>query len=216
MKKIAVVLAGCGRADGSEIHEAVLCLLAIAKAGCQYLCFAPQESQSSVINHLSGAKMAESRSMLVESARIARGKIQDLRELTCDLADAVVFPGGLGAAANLSNFAEKGAACEVHPEVARVVNDFHGGKKPLGFICIAPVLAARLIPGVQITIGEDKDTACAVEEMGAKHVRAKCEDIVLDPVHRVVSTPAYMLAKSIAEVEIGISRLIHELVKMTS
>ncbi|MGZ3456856.1 MAG: isoprenoid biosynthesis glyoxalase ElbB, partial [Polyangiales bacterium] len=143
MKTVGVVLAGCGFLDGAEIHESVLTLLALDRAGARVICAAPDVTQMHVVNHLTGDVAAnESRNVLVESARIARGKIRDVATLRADEIDALVLPGGFGAAKNLCNFAVAGADAKVHPGVARLIRDVHAQKKPLGFVCIAPAIAA--------------------------------------------------------------------------
>ncbi len=215
-KKVAIVLCGCGAKDGSEIHEAVLTLLHVFKKGGTPLMFSPSGAQERVVNHLSGLPDNIERNMLEESARIARGDIHDLKELSEVTADALIFPGGFGAAFNLCNFAKKGAGCSVHPEVERVINEFFVAKKPLGFICIAPTFAAKVLgfSGVELTIGNDASTASEIEKMGARHFQHKVDEIHVDKTNKIVSTPAYMLAKNIAEVESGISKLVDAVIMM--
>ena len=216
-KRIAVVLSGCGFQDGSEIQEAVCCLLAIDRAGAKAVCFAPATAQAQVMNHISGnAVKGEERSMLVESARIARGAISDLKLLRTEDVDGVIFPGGFGAALNLCDFAHRGAECEVHPGVLRVVRDMHAAGKPMGFICIAPVIAARVLGhhGVSLTIGTDPATAQNIEKMGAKHIPRGAREVCIDATHKVVSTPAYMLAQGPADVEGGVTALVKEVLSM--
>lgn len=215
-KKVAVVLAGCGHKDGSEIHEAVLTLLAIAKMGAEAQCYAPAIKQTVLTNHLTGEAEEGERNCLVEASRIARGKIADLVLLNASCADALIFPGGFGAALNLSNFAMDGANYNVHPEVERVILDFHQSKKPMGFICIAPVLAARVLGThqVRLTIGDEENTARLIEKTGARHVNHGVESSLTDREHKIVSTPAYMLANNIVEVEQGIHHLVTEVLSM--
>jgi enhancing lycopene biosynthesis protein 2 len=165
----AVILSGCGVYDGSEIHEAVLTLLAIDKAGGSYACFAPDIAQHHVINHLSGQEMGETRNVLVESARIARGKVKNLNEFDPAQHDAMIFPGGFGAAKNLCSFAFEGPGCKVDPDVEKAVRAMHAAKKPIGALCIAPALMARILGKVEVTIGNDAGTAEALGSMGAKH-----------------------------------------------
>lgn len=216
MKKIAIVLAGCGVKDGSEIHESVLTLLHVIKKGASPLFFAPSGQQATVTNHLSGDSSGEIRNVLVESARIARGDIRDLKELKISTADAVIFPGGFGAALNLCNFAQTGADCSVNPDVERVVKEFHSAKKPLGFICIAPAIGAKVLGPrkVKLTIGTDAGTAGALQKMGAIHENHPVNEICVDEANRVVSTAAYMLAQNIAEAEAGISKLVEKIIQM--
>lgn len=216
MKKVAVIFSGCGVFDGAEIQESVLTLLAIAKNGAQYQCFAPNMPQMHVVDHLSGeVSEGESRNVLVEAARIARGEIQDLAELKVDQFDALILPGGFGAAKNLCDFAVKGADCEVHPDVLRVCQAFSQAAKPCGYICIAPAMIPLVYgEGATGTIGNDLDTAAAIESMGGRHVACLVEDFVVDEQRKVVSTPAYMLAGNILEAEAGISKLVAKVIEM--
>jgi enhancing lycopene biosynthesis protein 2 len=211
MKRVGVVLSGCGVYDGSEIHEAVITLLALDRAGAAAVCMAPDVDQAHVVNHLTGAETGETRNVLVESARIARGQVKDIRDVTARELDALIFPGGYGAAKNLSTFAFKGADCTVHGDVARLVKQMHQAGKPIGAICISPVAIARIFGGeiqVDLTIGSDPETAEAIERMGAKHVEAPVTEIVVDEANKVVSTPAYMDAKTISEAAEGIGKLV--------
>src|SRR2546426_3587940 len=209
-KKIGVVLSGCGVFDGSEIHEAVLTLLALDRAGAEAVCIAPNIKQVHVINHLTGEESpGEARNVLTESARIARGKVRDVENVKAGEVDALIFPGGYGAAKNLCDYAFKGPDCSVNPDVARLAKDVHAAGKPIGVICIAPVLAAKLFGGEnpQITIGTDKNTAKDIEKFGAKHVACPVTEFVVDEQHKLVSTPAYMLAQSIKDASEGIEKL---------
>ncbi len=210
MKKIAVLLSGCGVFDGSEIHEAVLTLLALAKAGASYQCFAPDIAQLHVINHAAGAVAeAETRNVLVESARIARGDIKATTELDLSEFDGLVIPGGFGAAKNLCDFAVNGAAAQVSPLVAEFIGQFIAAKKVVGFICISPVMMPLLYgAGVKGTIGTDADIAAAFNAMGGEHQAAQVDEVIVDAEHNVVSTPAYMLAGNIVEVHNGIEKLV--------
>jgi enhancing lycopene biosynthesis protein 2 len=211
MKKVAVMLGGCGVLDGAEIHESVLTLLALDKAHAQAICVAPDMAQHDVINHLSGQPApGESRNVLVEAARIARGSVQSLRELNPDAVDAAIVPGGFGAAKNLCDFALKGVGNQVQSEVARFLQAMHQAGKPLGFICIAPAIAARLFgdAGLQFTIGTDAATADSLQAWGGKHARCGVTEIVVDRRLKIVTTPAYMLARSISEAEAGITKLV--------
>jgi enhancing lycopene biosynthesis protein 2 len=215
-QKIAIILSGCGVQDGSEIHEAVMTLLAVVKAGATPLFFAPDVPQRRVVNHLTKEPVNETRNVLVESARIARGEVKPLAKLTAGEADAVIFPGGFGAALNLCDFAEKGPDCAVNPDVARVVKEFHAAKKPIGALCIAPALLAKVLgaAGVQVTIGTDAATAAAISKTGANHVNKHVDEILIDEKNRVVTTACYMHAKNIAEVEVGASKVVEQILKM--
>ena len=215
-KKIAVILSGCGVYDGAEIHESVITLLRLDQRGAQVQCFAPDIAQLHVIDHLTGEEMPESRNVLVESARIARGEIKDIRDANADEFDALIVPGGFGAAKNLSNFAVEGAGCSVNPQVLELAEAFAEAGKPVGLICISPALAAKIYgPGVTCTIGNDTDTAAALDKMGATHQECSVEDIVEDTARKLVSTPAYMLGKSISEVASGINKLVDRVLELT-
>lgn len=209
MKKVGVILSGSGVYDGSEIHEAVLTLLAIARNNAQAVCFAPDKSQSDVVNHLTGELMAESRNVLIESARIARGKVLPLAQASENDLDALIVPGGFGAAKNLSNFASQGSDCVVDSALKALVRQMHQAGKPLGFICIAPAMLPAIFDfPLRLTIGTDVDTAEVLEEMGAEHVPCPVDDIVVDEENKVVTTPAYMLAEDIAQAASGIEKLV--------
>jgi enhancing lycopene biosynthesis protein 2 len=217
--RVGVLLAGSGVYDGSEIHEAVITLLALDRAGAQIVCAAPRVDQMHVVDHLTGdVASGERRSVLVEAARIARGQVKDLATLEASDVDALILPGGFGAAKNLCDFAVKGAACTVHPEVARVLREVHAARKPIGAICIAPVVVARVLgaEGPRLTIGDDADTARAIEAMGGKHEACTVDAIVVDRERRIVSTPAYMLALRISEAATGIEALVHEVLRMAA
>jgi enhancing lycopene biosynthesis protein 2 len=211
MKKVAVILSGCGVFDGSEIHESVLTLLALDKANAQAVCVAPDMPQVHVVNHVTSQVMAgETRNVLVEAARIARGAVTPLSRLKVESVDAIILPGGFGAAKNLCDFALKGEAFTVQSEVAQVLRAAHQAGKPLGFICIAPAIAAQLFgpEGLQFTIGTDAGTANTLQKWGAKHARCSVTEVVVDRRLKVVTTPAYMLARSISEAEAGINKLV--------
>ncbi|MDH1009115.1 isoprenoid biosynthesis glyoxalase ElbB [Pseudomonas nicosulfuronedens] len=215
MKKVAVILSGCGVYDGAEIHESVITLLRLSQRGAQVQCFAPNIEQHHVLNHLTGEEMAEKRNVLVESARIARGEVKDVREAKVEDFDALIVPGGFGAAKNLSDFAFKGDQCEVQPDVLALAKAFAAAKKPVGLICIAPAMAARIYgEGVECTIGTDEGTAKALTNMGAKHIDCAVEDIVEDKDRKLVTTPAYMLAQSIAEAASGINKAVDRVLEL--
>jgi enhancing lycopene biosynthesis protein 2 len=169
-KQVAVILSGCGVYDGAEIHESVLTLLAIAKQDAEYTIFAPNTNQHHVINHLKGEPTEETRNVLVEAARIARGTIKPLSEFTATNFDALVLPGGFGAAKNLSSLAFDGPNCSVETETARAVKETHAAGKPIGALCIAPAVIAKILGEVTVTIGQDEGTAQAIEAMGGNHM----------------------------------------------
>lgn len=216
MKKVGVVLSGCGVYDGAEIHEATLTLYFLDRAGAQIVCMAPSIDQLHVIDHTKGEPAQEKRSVLVESARIARGEIKDISGIVAADLDALIFPGGFGAAKNLCDFAVKGTDCTVNPEVERLIRETHKAAKPIGFICIAPVLAAKVLGSFhpKLTIGNDPDTAKAIEVMGGKHVDAAVDGIVTCGENRIVTTPAYMLGPTISRVALGIEKLVAEVLRL--
>jgi len=218
MKTVAVILSGCGRADGSEIHESVLVMLALDRANARIVCAAPDLPQYDVVNHVTGQPVAgETRQVLVEAARIARGQIIPLSQLKVSDVDAVILPGGMGAAKNLCNFVQKGPEFTVQPELAQVLQAAHAAGKALGFVCIAPVIAAKLFgpEGVELTIGNDADTAAALETAGATHCPCTVYNIVVDRRLKMVSTPAYMLGQRITEIEAGINKLVEAVLELT-
>ena len=215
-KKVAVILSGSGVYDGAEIHESVITLLRLDQRGAQVQCFAPNISQLHVINHLTGEEMPESRNVLVESARIARGEVKDIREANAEDFDALIVPGGFGSAKNLSNFAVEGTGCTVQPDVLALTEAFAEAGKPVGLICISPALAAKIYgPGVICTIGNDADTAAALNKMGATHKDCAVSEIVEDKARKLVTTPAYMLAQSISEAASGINKLVDRVLELT-
>jgi enhancing lycopene biosynthesis protein 2 len=214
MKTIAVVLSGCGVSDGSEIYEAVCSLLSIEKAGAKYQCMAPNVSQTTVINHLTGEHMSETRNVLVEAARLARTDIIDISHANPKDYAAVIFPGGFGAANNLSNFATHNEHSKMNDTVLNFAKKMALLKKPAGFICIAPTLISHIYgKGVKMTIGNDQATSKILQKMGNLHVECDCANIVVDENHQVVTTPAFMLGKSISEISIGIDKLVQEVIR---
>ncbi len=218
MATVGVVLSGCGYLDGAEIQESVLTLLALDRAKATVRCMAPDIDQMHVIDHLSGKETAERRNVRVEAARIARGSVEDIAAVRGEELDALVLPGGYGAAKNLSDYAVKGAACSVHPDVARLVREMLGARKPIGAICIAPAVLARILQdaGVSatLTIGNDAATARDIASTGNRHRPAPVTDIVVDRKNRIVTTPAYMLGPSIAPVAKGIEKAVKEVLEM--
>lgn len=209
MKKVGVVLSGCGVYDGAEISEVVLTLLALARGGAEAVCFAPDKSQAEVINHLTGEAMPERRNVLIEAARIARGNIHPLNMANADELDALIVPGGFGAAKNLSDFASQGSECHVDESLQALAQRMHQLGKPLGFICIAPAMLPKIFDfPLRLTIGTDIDTAELIEEMGGEHIPCPVDDIVVDEENKIVTTPAYMLAQNIAEAAEGIDKLV--------
>jgi len=212
MKKIAVVLSGCGVFDGAEIHEATLSLLAIAKQGCSYEIFAPDTTQHHVINHITGEEMDETRNVLVEAARIARGSIKDLKQLNPEEFDGLLFPGGFGAAKNLSTWAFDGAEATVLPEVEKAIRGMVKLKKPVGALCISPVILAKIFGEVNLTIGDDENTIDALESLGATHVYTTHGEVVVDADHNLVTTPCYMLDATISQIAEGADNIVDAMI----
>lgn len=216
-KRIGVVLSGSGFQDGSEIHEAVLALLALDRAGAEVVCMAPDRAQTEVVDHVTGRPTDERRNMLSEAARIARGRIRDVAEVRADELDGVVLPGGFGAAKNLSSFARDGARCTVDEGVARLLRDVHAAGKPIAALCIAPAILAALFGSTlhpEITIGRDAGTARVLTGLGARHRDAGVTDVVVDAHNRFVTTPCYMLEARISEVAVGAERAVQELLRL--
>lgn len=214
MKKFAIILAGCGVYDGSEIHEAVMTMLAIDKLGAEYVLFAPNKKQHHVINHLTGEEMDESRNILTEAARIARGNIHDLSEFTPNDFDALVIPGGFGAAKNLSDYAFKGAGITVDHDVEDAILGMHKLKKPIGALCIAPVILAKVLKNATITIGSDESTSKDIETIGGTHQTTKETEVAIDKENKLFTTPCYMLDSSINEIAISAENLVKEILKI--
>ena len=213
MKRFAVIISGCGNIDGAEIHESVMTLLAIDKLGAEYRIFAPDVYQHHVIDHYRKKPMPELRNVLVESARIARGDIQALSEYKPDDFDALVMPGGMGAAKNLCNYHKKGADMKIIPEVKAAIINTHKLRKPIGALCIAPVMLAKLIPKVTITMGASEDAEKMTAAMGATNIRSTHGDVVIDTINNVFTTPCYMLDASIKDIAEGAENLIAAMLK---
>lgn len=214
MRKFAVILSGCGVFDGAEIHEATLSLLAIAKKGCSYDIFAPDVQQHHVINHLTGEEMDETRNVLVESARIARGKARDLKQFNPEVYDGLLFPGGFGAAKNLSTWAFEAADATVLPEVEDAIKGMVKLGKPVGALCISPVILARVLGEVSLTIGDDEGTIDAIESLGATHVMTTHGEVVVDPDFNLVTTPCYMLDGTIDQIALGADNVVDAMIKL--
>ena len=215
--KVAVILSGCGVYDGSEIYESVITLLALAKAGAEVTCVAPDIAQKHVIDHSTGEAMEDDdRNVMIEAARIGRGKIFPLDNIKVEDFDAFIFVGGFGVAKNLSSYAFDGSDYDVDAGVIDLIQAAHAKGIPQGFMCISPILAARALGEQQVvlTVGKSGDVATALEAKGAKHLECKVEDIITDQGNRIVSTPAYMLATSILDAEAGINRLVEAVLQL--
>lgn len=222
--KVAVVLSGCGVYDGTEIHEASAILVHLSRGGAEVHMYAPNVSQMHVIDHGKGQPAEESRNVLSESARIARGNITDVAQLSASGHDAVIFPGGFGAAKNLSTFAVDGKDCKVNAEVERVLKDFHKAGKPIGLCCISPVLAAKVLPGVEVTVGHEEEeggrwpyagTAQAIKALGAKHCVKEVTEAHIDAKNKVVTSPAFMCETKLHLIFDGIGAMVKEVLKLS-
>lgn len=221
-KRIAVVLAGCGVFDGTEIHEASAVLVHLSRGGASVKMFAPNVDQMHVVDHLKGGPTEEKRSVLVESARLARGDIQDLSKLLVSDCDAIIFPGGFGAAKNLCTWATEGKDCSVNEEVKAVLQAFHGERKPIGLCCISPVLAAKVFPGCQVTVGCENDdkypntteTAAAIGQLGCTHVSKSVAESHVDEKNKVVTTCAFMCDAPLHEIFDGIGTMVQAVLKL--
>ena len=213
-KRIAVVLSGCGVYDGAEIHESVFTLWTIAKAGFQYEIFAPDIEQHHVINHLTGQETKESRNVLIESARIARGNIESITNLNSSNFDAVIFPGGFGVAKNLCNYAFEGVYCKVNPEVESVIRKFHAKEKPIGALCISPVMIGKVLKNLKLTIGSDATTIEAIEKMGNTHIESGVGQVIIDRRHKIASTPCYMLDSNIIQIAESATKIVDAVIEL--
>ena len=213
-KRVGVLLSGCGYLDGSEVHEATLSLYFLDKAGLEILAMAPDKVQVDVVDHNTGETVAITRNVRAEAARITRGNVQDVADVSPDELDALVIPGGYGAAKNLCTFAKDGASCSVDAGVAALVRGLRARGKPIAALCIAPALLAKILGPdhhVALTIGNDAETAAAIEAMGAQHCTSPVDGIVVDEANKVVTTPCYMLGPGPAAVGAGIEKLVAQL-----
>ncbi|XP_058379209.1 glutamine amidotransferase-like class 1 domain-containing protein 3, mitochondrial isoform X3 [Diceros bicornis minor] len=222
--RVALVLSGCGVYDGTELHEASAILVHLSRGGAEVQIFAPDMLQMHVIDHTKGQPSeSETRNVLTESARIARGKISDLARLSAANHDAVIFPGGFGAAKNLSTFAVDGKDCKVNKDVERVLKEFHKAGKPIGLCCIAPVLAAKVLSGVEVTVGHEQEeggkwpyagTAEAIKALGAKHCVTGVTDAHVDQKNKVVTTPAFMCETALHHIHDGIGAMVKKVLEL--
>jgi len=213
-KQTAIILSGCGVYDGAEIHEAILTMLAIAKQNADYTIFAPDIEQHHVINHLKGEETTEKRNVLVEAARIARGDIKALSDYRVQDFDALFIPGGFGAAKNLSSFAFEGANCTIEKETERAIIETHSAKKPIGALCITPALIAKVLKDVKVTIGQDKATAEAIEQMGSTHANSNHGEVIIDEANKLATTPCYMLNANLVQIAEGADNIVKAVLNM--
>ena len=199
-KKFAIIIGGCGHRDGAEIHETTMTLLAVEEHGATYQMFAPNKNQYHVLNHLTGEEMPEERNMLVEAARIARGNIKDLANFDIKDYDAVIFPGGFGVAKNFFNYAFKGVDCTVDKQIEEVINSVHDAGKPIGGLCIAPVLLTKVLKNITVTIGNDEKTATDVEKMGGVNINTSHGEVISDKRNKIYTSPCYMLNANLMDI----------------
>ena len=218
MKKVGVLLSGCGVNDGAEIHESVITMLALDRAGAEMVLMAPNIDQMHVVNHYTGQEMDEYRNVLVESSRIARGNIKDMAEISANDMDALIIPGGFGVAKNLCDYAMSGPDCSINPDVYRLISELKLLNKPIGAICIAPAMMAKILgeldESANMTIGSDETTSKDIEAMGSIHVECKVSEMVVDEGKNLVTTPAYMEAKTIKDAADGIEKLVKQVLSM--
>ena len=214
MKKFAIILSGCGVYDGSEIHETVMAMLAVDKSNSSYQLYAPNIQQHHTVNHLTGEVTNEVRNVLVESARIARGNIKSIDEFEIRNYDAIIFPGGFGVAKNLSNYAFNPNSIIILPSVEKIIKEAISVQKPIGAMCIAPILVAKLISNSQITIGNDQSTIEHINNWGSKHIVSVAEEVVVDKSHKIFTTPCYMLSSSIAQIAKSAENLVNAMLKV--
>ncbi len=218
MKKVGVLLSGCGVNDGAEIHESVITMLALDRAGAEMVLMAPNIDQMHVVNHYTGQEMDEYRNVLVESSRIARGNIKDMAEISANDMDALIIPGGFGVAKNLCDYAMAGPDCSINPDVYRLISELKLLNKPIGAICIAPAMMAKILgeldESANMTIGSDETTSKDIEAMGSIHVECKVSEMVVDEGKNLVTTPAYMEAKTIKDAADGIEKLVKQVLSM--
>ena len=218
MKKVGVLLSGCGVNDGAEIHESVITMLALDRAGAEMVLMAPNIDQMHVVNHYTGQEMDEYRNVLVESSRIARGNIKDMAEISANDMDALIIPGGFGVAKNLCDYAMAGPDCSINPDVYRLISELKLLNKPIGAICIAPAMMAKILgeldESANMTIGFDETTSKDIEAMGSVHVECQVSEMVVDEENNLVTTPAYMEAKTIKDAADGIEKLVKQVFSM--
>lgn len=214
MKKVAVILAGCGTMDGSEINETVTLLLALDQHNIEYQAFAPDENQAEVNNHVTGQRTNEKRNIMVEAARIVRGNIRPLTSFNADDFDALLFPGGFGAAKNLFTYAYDGINFKVLKDVEKAIKDIHAQGKPIGAMCISPLMVAKVLGNVSITMGSDQcKQAKELEKIGCKHIETTHGGVAIDKENKIFTTPCFMLDASLKDIYQGAWNLVEEMCK---
>ena len=224
MKKIAIILSGCGNRDGSELQESLSLMLAIDRQGWQYQCFAP-EGLFEVVPHVDVEETEEEgtvldieqRDIFVESARIARGNLRPLEEYKPADYDALALPGGMGAARNLSTFAFDGSRMEVIDSVQDAILETYRAHKPVVAMCIAPMVLAKVVGRyeVELTLGPDNNQASGIAKgFGCRICACGPTDVCVDSEHKVITTPAYMAATRISEIFAGAENMVARLAEM--
>lgn len=217
-KKFAVILCGSGFKDGSEIRESVATLYALSKHQIEFSIYAPNENQYHVVNCITGEEQpSQFRNQMIEAGRIARGKVEDLKKLNPDEFDGIILPGGFGSAKNLCNYAFKGIEGSVHPEVSRVLNEFYRLKKPIGAICIAPMILALNFKskGLKLSFGKESTASDDLSFLGHTHYETKTNVAFVDRENRIVTTGAYMDDNAnLFDVFEGIEALVVEMTKL--
>ncbi len=224
--KIAVILSGSGVYDGSEIHESVLSLLALEENSVSYQCYAPNINQHHVVNHINGEEMDETRNCLVEAARIARGNILDLKELSANDADGLMIPGGFGAAKNLTTWAFSGPDSEINEDVKSAILSFTDAKKPICALCMGPTVVAKALQGstiqAELSVGTTEEKSpydigaigAGMEATGATNHLSSVKEIHVDEANKIISAPCYMMEASLLEVRENIKMAVEALVKL--
>lgn len=224
--RIGVLLSGNGVYDGSEIHESVFTLLAIDENRGEAVCMAPNTEQHHVVNHITGDEMPEKRNVMVEAARIARGAISDLAEMSASNLDALVIPGGFGAAKNLTKWAFSGPDGEINADVKRIINDFVTAKKPIVALCMGPTVVAKALEDAglkeHLTVGTTEEASpyeidaisAGMEKAGAVAEMKTIREITIDTENKIISAPCYMMEASITDVRNNIKQAIDQLFEM--
>jgi enhancing lycopene biosynthesis protein 2 len=191
--------------------------LALDKCGVEIELFAPDIEQYHTVDHDSGKELDQKRNVLVEAARIARGKIKKLKDADSSKLDGIIIPGGFGVAKNLSTFAFEGARAKVNSDFEKLVKNMFNEKKPIGAICISPAVLCLILKdkGIHVTIGNDRATVEEISRLGAHHVVTSADGFYVDGDNKIVSTPAYMYEETtISKVSKGIEGCISAVVEL--
>lgn len=215
---IGVLLSGNGVYDGAEIQEAVLTLLAIDEMGWNAVCISVDKPQHHVINHLTGEVMDESRNMLVEAARIARGQITPIDSISPADIDALVIPGGFGSAKNFTSWAFDGPESTILPEVKLLLVNLVNVGKPIVALCVSPVVVAKAFEGSSIhptlSLGSASESSPydinsfneGLRATGAIAQERTIREVLIDPTNRIICAPCYMMDARITEINANIKQ----------